>query len=165
MDLQEHHRDGKNELSDPDLRARKRFIDRDDSKHRSRTVEFGGVVAKILYYHFRHLPVGHVIRDALPCPIKINPETFRDAHKIEHASIVAMIGAADSAYASQIVTRDICHCWRRPSDDQRSNERITHDDPRTKWCRVQESNPQPSLYKSAALPIELTRHLYPCLYP
>src|SRR2546422_663986 len=33
------------------------------------------------------------------------------------------------------------------------------------WCRVEESNPRPTDYKSAALPTELTRHretLYVC---
>ena len=28
-----------------------------------------------------------------------------------------------------------------------------------KWCRLQELNPQPTDYKSVALPIELSRHL------
>ena len=28
-----------------------------------------------------------------------------------------------------------------------------------KWCREQELNPQPTDYKSVALPIELSRHI------
>lgn len=32
------------------------------------------------------------------------------------------------------------------------------------WCRTQESNPQPSHYKSAALPIELARQILMFLF-
>src|SRR5699024_2054020 len=33
-----------------------------------------------------------------------------------------------------------------------------------KWCRPEELNPQPTDYKSVALPIELDRHFYKCCY-
>src|SRR5699024_10008973 len=33
-----------------------------------------------------------------------------------------------------------------------------------KWCRPEELNPQPTDYKSVALPIELDRHEYICIH-
>ena len=30
--------------------------------------------------------------------------------------------------------------------------------PQTSWCRLEDLNPQPTDYKSVALPIELSRH-------
>ena len=54
--------------------------------------------------------------------------------------------------------------WPRLTNGDTLDFEISHLEAKSRkfdWCRLQESNPRPSVYKTAALPTELNRHACP----
>ena len=55
--------------------------------------------------------------------------------------------------------------WGETDSNHRTRRELSYSQPRLAtslpphWCRLEELNPQPTDYKSVALPIELSRHV------